>query len=62
MLPGARSHEMVKATQDGVRAKLGIDATVPFAERDRYRRLSFQPTKVEWKDTADGEAALRWLD
>jgi 2,5-furandicarboxylate decarboxylase 1 len=62
VLPGARSHEMVKATQDGIRAKLGIDATVPFADRDRYRRLSFQPTKVDWKDTADGEAALRWLD
>jgi 2,5-furandicarboxylate decarboxylase 1 len=62
VLPGARSHEMVKATHDGVRAKLGIDATVPFAERDRYRRLSFQATNADWTDTASGDAALRLLD
>jgi 2,5-furandicarboxylate decarboxylase 1 len=62
ILPGARSHEMVKATADGIRAKLGLDATVPYAERDRYRRLTFVPTAAQWSDTADGEAALRLLD
>ncbi|SHJ89124.1 2,5-furandicarboxylate decarboxylase 1 [Roseomonas rosea] len=41
VIPGARGHEYVRASKGGIRAKLGIDATVPFEERERFRRISF---------------------
>ncbi len=44
VVPDARSHELVRYTRDGIRAKFGIDATRPFAEKDRYTRLTFEDT------------------
>ncbi len=44
VIPDARSHELVRYTRDGIRAKFGIDATRPFAEKDRYTRLNFADT------------------
>jgi 2,5-furandicarboxylate decarboxylase 1 len=41
LVPGARGHEYVRIGEKGIRAKLGIDATVPFAERERFRRCAF---------------------
>ena len=46
VIPEARGHEYVRAGRNGIRAKLGIDATVPFEERDRFRRMAFEPTEV----------------
>ncbi len=42
VIPGARGHEYVRASDNGIRAKLGIDATVPFDERARYSRCRFE--------------------
>ena len=41
VIPGARGHEYVRAGDNGIRAKLGIDATVPFAEKKRFSRCQF---------------------
>lgn len=41
MVPGARGHEYIRASQNGIRTKLGLDATVPFEEQDRFRRIAF---------------------
>ncbi len=43
LLPGARGHEYVPASDGGVRTKVGIDATVPFGELDRFRRVPLPP-------------------
>ena len=41
LIPGARGHEYVRVSDRGIRTKLGIDATVPFAERERFTRVPF---------------------
>lgn len=41
VIPDARGHEYVRISNNGIRAKLGIDATVPYEEKDRYRRVQF---------------------
>ncbi len=46
IVPDARGHEYVRAGNNGRRAKLGIDATVPFAQRERFRRMVFEDTDV----------------
>lgn len=62
VIPGARGHEYVRAGNNGIRAKLGIDATVPFDEKDRFRRVAFAPVDIEpdlfTSDPAIAEAAL----
>lgn len=47
LIPGARGHEYVRVSKEGVRTKLGIDATVPFEDQDKFRRVEFAPTPVE---------------
>jgi len=37
LIPGARGHEYVRVSKDGVRTKLGIDATVPFEDQMKFR-------------------------
>jgi len=46
VIEGARGHEYVRAGKDGIRAKLGIDATVPFEERARFLRCEFAPVTI----------------
>jgi len=46
VIPGARGHEYVRASNGGIRAKLGIDATVPFLEKARFRRIEFAPVQI----------------
>jgi 2,5-furandicarboxylate decarboxylase 1 len=46
-MPAARGHEYIRAGNGGIRAKLGIDATVPFAERERFARCVFEPATIE---------------
>ena len=46
-IPGARGHEYVRVGANGIRAKLGIDATVPFEERARFTRAQFAPVDVQ---------------
>lgn len=54
-IPSARGHEYVRVGQNGIRAKLGIDATVPFEERARFARAQFAPVDVR-DDALDADA------
>ena len=47
VLPGTRSHEMVRISDRGVRAKLGIDATVPVGRREEFSRCRFADVKID---------------
>ncbi|MGQ7793149.1 UbiD family decarboxylase [Faunimonas sp. B44] len=47
VVPEARGHEYVRASRNGIRAKLGIDATVPFEEKERFSRVAFAPVEVD---------------
>jgi 2,5-furandicarboxylate decarboxylase 1 len=62
LVPGARGHEYVRAGNNGIRTKLGIDASVPFEEKERFRRVEFsrvdQPSRMFVTDTAVAEALL----
>ena len=63
VVPDARGHEYVRIGRNGIRAKLGIDATVPFEEKNRYRRVQFAPVDVApGSFSADGAATLALLD
>jgi 2,5-furandicarboxylate decarboxylase 1 len=51
VIPDARGHEYVRAGNNGIVAKLGIDATVPFEERARFTRAAFRQVEIresEW--------------
>lgn len=51
VIPDARGHEYVRAGNNGIVAKLGIDATVPFEDRLRFTRTTFKPVEIresEW--------------
>ena len=51
VIPEARGHEYVRAGNNGVVAKLGIDATVAFEDRARFARAAFRPVEIresEW--------------
>jgi 2,5-furandicarboxylate decarboxylase 1 len=60
-IPGARGHEYVRVGANGIRTKLGMDATVPFEERARFTRAQFAPVDVR-EDMIDADAGrLRTL-
>ena len=63
LIPGARGHEYVRVSNHGIRTKLGIDATVPFAERDRFRRVPFADVALTPADgtTIPAAGATPWL-
>jgi 2,5-furandicarboxylate decarboxylase 1 len=46
-VPGARGHEYIRVSDGGIRTKLGIDATVPFAEKTRFARCEFKPVAID---------------
>lgn len=58
VIPDARGHEYVRAGRNGIRAKLGIDATVPLDERDRFRRMRFEDTSVGLDDLGTDATAI----
>jgi 2,5-furandicarboxylate decarboxylase 1 len=63
VVPQARSHEIARVTNNGIRAKLGIDATVPVEEQERFRRMKFAPV-AQLADNELAEAvpdSLAWL-
>jgi 2,5-furandicarboxylate decarboxylase 1 len=62
-IPEARGHEYVRIGKNGIRTKLGIDATVPFEERERFARAQFVPVDVRPGDlSADRERLRAALD
>jgi 2,5-furandicarboxylate decarboxylase 1 len=58
-IPGGRGHEYVRVSDRGIRTKLGIDATVPFAERARFARCSFKPVEIDAKQMTNDPVAIR---
>lgn len=57
VVPGARGHEYVRAGNNGIRAKLGIDATVPFEDKERFTRVQFADVEIDSGRLVPGEAA-----
>jgi 2,5-furandicarboxylate decarboxylase 1 len=49
VMPAARGHEYIRVGQNGIRTKLGIDATVPFAEKARFARCEFERVEIDPK-------------
>ncbi len=63
LVPGARGHEYVRVGQNGIRTKLGIDATVPFGEKARFARCEFAPVTIEAQNlSGDAKAVRQYLD
>jgi 2,5-furandicarboxylate decarboxylase 1 len=58
-IPGARGHEYVRIGRNGIRAKVGIDATVPLDEKARFRRCEFLDVDVAPSDFISDPALLR---
>ncbi|MFN4282053.1 MAG: UbiD family decarboxylase [Alphaproteobacteria bacterium] len=57
VIPGARGHEYVRASNEGIRAKLGIDATVPLEQKARFARAKFAATPVTAADLGAAPSA-----
>ncbi len=47
IVPDARGHEYIRIGRNGIRAKVGIDATVPLDQKDRFRRCEFVDVDVD---------------
>ncbi len=63
MIPAARGHEYVRVSDRGMRTKLGIDATVPFADREKFARCVFKDVALDQQAmTTDTAAARKALD
>lgn len=59
VMPAARGHEYIRVGQNGIRAKLGIDATVPFAEKARFARCEFEEVAIDPKALSNDRDAIR---
>ena len=59
LMPEGRGHEYVRIGRNGIRTKLGIDATVPFAEKARFARCEFAPVEIDPKHMSADPAAVR---
>ena len=46
LIEGARGHEYIRVSQGGRRTKVGLDATIPFEERERFRRVRFAQVEL----------------
>jgi 2,5-furandicarboxylate decarboxylase 1 len=63
VMAAARGHEYIRVGQNGIRAKLGIDATVPFAEKARFARCAFEQVAIDPKAlSADPQVIRARLD
>jgi 2,5-furandicarboxylate decarboxylase 1 len=60
-IPGARGHEYVRAGRDGIRTKLGLDATVPFEQQARFRRCSFEDVAIDPRSLDHNTTAMSAL-
>jgi 2,5-furandicarboxylate decarboxylase 1 len=59
VMPAARGHEYIRVGQNGIRAKLGIDATVPFAEKARFARCEFEEVAIDPKALSNDPETIR---
>jgi 2,5-furandicarboxylate decarboxylase 1 len=58
VIPGARGHEYVRIGDNGIRAKLGIDATVPFKDKARFARCAFAEVDLSGATFTNDPASL----
>jgi len=61
IIPGARTHEYVRKSNNGIRAKVGIDATVPFEEKARFERAPFRTVDTDAADFTRTTTGPGWL-
>ena len=61
MMPGGRGHEYGRVSDRGMRTKLGIDATVPYEDRARFRRVQFADADVSRSRFSTDASALHAL-
>ena len=62
VIPDTRGHEYIRCGRNGIRAKLAIDATVPFEQQDRFRRVNFRNVVIDDKRIgSDAAGSLPWL-
>ena len=59
IVPAARGHEYVRVGQNGIRAKVGIDATVPVDEKARFRRCEFVDVDIDAASISSDAAMLK---
>jgi 2,5-furandicarboxylate decarboxylase 1 len=59
VMPAARGHEYIRVGQNGIRAKLGIDATIPFTEKSRFARCEFEKVSVDPNMLSDDPQVIR---
>jgi 2,5-furandicarboxylate decarboxylase 1 len=59
VVPDARGHEYVRVGNNGIRAKVGIDATVRLDERERFRRCEFVDTALDPAGISSDPALIR---
>jgi 2,5-furandicarboxylate decarboxylase 1 len=59
VMPAARGHEYIRVGQNGIRSKLGIDATVPFADKARFARCEFEQVTVDAKALSTDSDVIR---
>lgn len=62
VMPEGRGHEYVRVGRNGIRAKLGIDATVPFDQQARFRRVHFKAVTLDERHwNKEGSEKMAWL-
>jgi 2,5-furandicarboxylate decarboxylase 1 len=59
IVPDARGHEYVRVGRNGIRAKVGIDATVPLEEKARFQRCQFLDVDIDPARIVSDPALLR---
>jgi 2,5-furandicarboxylate decarboxylase 1 len=59
VIPDARGHEYIRAGDNGIRAKVGIDATVPLEQRDRFTRCAFVDPALDPAKLSTDPAVVR---
>jgi 2,5-furandicarboxylate decarboxylase 1 len=59
VIPDARGHEYVRVSANGIRAKVGIDATVAFEEKSRFQRCAFTDVALHPDDISAEPTLLR---
>jgi len=59
VVPDARGHEYIRVGKNGVRAKLGVDATIPFGEKSRFARCEFVDVADDKMNLSSDPALIR---
>ncbi len=59
VMPDGRGHEYIRIGKNGIRAKLGIDATVPVGEKERFQRCVFSDAPIDDAALSSDPALIR---